>query len=166
MIRPATEADAARLPTIETLAAERFRDVGLDTLANRPPANEDAYAPFVRDGGLLVAVAADDCAVGFVAIGTVDDEGYIDEINVLPGFGKRGLGKGLVHAALEIARARRHRWVRLTTFRDVPWNAPWYRRLGFRDLDPARAGPNLQLILAHQQDLNRLSPRLAMELAL
>jgi hypothetical protein len=24
--------------------------------------------------------------------------------------------------------------VTLTTFRDVPWNGPWYARLGFREL--------------------------------
>jgi hypothetical protein len=31
----------------------------------------------------------------------------------------------------------------LTTFSDVPWNAPYYRRLGFRDLPAEEWGSEL-----------------------
>lgn len=166
MIRPATEADVSLLPGIEVKAAERFRDAGLESIADRPPAPKDAYAPFLRNGGLVVAAAPDGQVVGFIAVGTVDGDGYIDEISVVPEFGNRGLGRRLIQAACEVAGTRRQQWLRLTTFRDIPWNAPWYRRLGFRDLEPTSVGPALGLILERQQDLHRLSPRVAMEYAL
>jgi len=162
-IRPAREDDLDLLPTIEAMAAARFREVGLDWIAERPPEEPAVYEPFLRKGGLVVAAAPDDTAVGFIAIGTVDDEGYIDEINVLPGFGRQGVGNGLIAAAEAIAAGRGQARVRLTTFRDVPWNAPWYRRRGFREIEPSGVGEALQKIWRRQADLRGLAPRLLME---
>jgi hypothetical protein len=34
----------------------------------------------------------------------------------------------------------------LTTFDDVPWNGPYYTRLGFRTLDLAALSPGLQAV--------------------
>lgn len=52
------------------------------------------------------------------------------QISVEPAMGGRGLGAELLHAVLAEAD-RRAVSVFLRTFRDVPWNAPWYRRFGF-----------------------------------
>ncbi|CAN5517152.1 GNAT family N-acetyltransferase [soil metagenome] len=38
----------------------------------------------------------------------------------------------------------------LTTFRDVPWNAPYYRRLGFTDLPDTEWGPHLRAKVARE----------------
>jgi hypothetical protein len=40
----------------------------------------------------------------------------------------------LVLVAIEHARQQALRAVTLTTFRDLPWNAPFYQRLGFNVL--------------------------------
>jgi len=49
----------------------------------------------------------------------------------------RGIGTALVQAACEEARWAGHRSLTLCTFRDVAWNGPFYRRLGFvEDPDP------------------------------
>ena len=42
-----------------------------------------------------------------------------------------GLGRRLVEAAMEYAQSEGLRCVTLTTFAEVPWNAPFYERLGF-----------------------------------
>ena len=42
------------------------------------------------------------------------------------------------------------RGVTLTTFRDVPWNAPFYRRLGFEVLDPEDLTPGLAAAFADE----------------
>ena len=42
--------------------------------------------------------------------------------------------------------------VTLTTFRDVPWNAPYYERLGFRTLAADEITPGLAAIRAHEAD--------------
>ena len=36
----------------------------------------------------------------------------------------------------------------LTTFRDVPWNGPYYERCGFRVVEPGELGPGLRRIRA------------------
>ncbi len=41
----------------------------------------------------------------------------------------------------------------LTTFADVPWNGPYYRRLGWRDLPAAELGPELAAIRRHEASL-------------
>jgi N-acetylglutamate synthase-like GNAT family acetyltransferase len=53
---------------------------------------------------------------------------------VLPAFGGRRIGAALLDAVAERARADGLARLTLSTFRDVPWNAPWYRRLGFTDI--------------------------------
>lgn len=41
----------------------------------------------------------------------------------------------LLEQVIEGAQQMRYPAVTLTTFRDVPWNAPFYTRLGFAMLD-------------------------------
>ncbi|GAA2004193.1 hypothetical protein JL107_18325 [Nakamurella flavida] len=43
----------------------------------------------------------------------------------------------LADVALVWARGRGLERVVVTTYRDVPWNAPYYRRLGFHDIPDA-----------------------------
>lgn len=47
---------------------------------------------------------------------------------------RRGLGAGLVEATCAEARRRGHTWLTLTTYADIEWNAPFYRRLGFEEV--------------------------------
>ena len=59
----------------------------------------------------------------------------------------RGLGRRLAEPALLDARERGLRAVTLTTFREVPWNEPWYARLGFRSLPEEACCERLQGVL-------------------
>jgi len=55
----------------------------------------------------------------------------------------------------------------LTTFRDVPWNAAYYERLGFAQIDPAAYGPELGARVAHEAtSIPADAPRIAMRRAL
>ena len=54
----------------------------------------------------------------------------------------------------------------LTTFRDVPWNAPYYRRLGFAVLASADQGPQLRALVAREAaTIPGGAPRVAMRRA-
>ena len=44
------------------------------------------------------------------------------------------------------AQARGYPAATLSTFRDVPWNGPFYRNHGFRDLQPAEWTPGMRAI--------------------
>jgi len=41
----------------------------------------------------------------------------------------------------------------LTTFRDVPWNGPYYVRLGYRVLPDEGVGPELARTMTHEASL-------------
>lgn len=84
----------------------------------------------------LVWVALDDATsmpVGFVWLDTEVGSGGIGiaEIDVLPDYGRRGIGAALLEHACSWAREAGYRRVDLGTLADVPWNAPFYARHGF-----------------------------------
>ena len=55
----------------------------------------------------------------------------------LPAHARRGLGARLLACVCAWAQAQGYASVTLSTFRDVPWNGPFYRKHGFRELQPA-----------------------------
>ena len=65
-------------------------------------------------------------------------------MDVHPSFGRRGVGTRLLAAVRDWARAQGQAAVTLTTFRDVPWNAPFYGRAGFRALAQRELSPGLR----------------------
>lgn len=118
-----------------------------------------------RHGHLWVALA-DDMPVGFAHVEVLEPTAaHLEEIDVHPDHGRRGLGSGLVMAVRAWAGSSGFSSVTLTTFRDVPWNMPFYARLGFRVIPAEEVGPAL---LARIRDETRrgLDParRVAMRL--
>jgi GNAT superfamily N-acetyltransferase len=84
-----------------------------------------------RDGHLWVA-CADDVPVGFAHVVLIErDAVHLEEIDVHPAHGRRGVGTQLVLHVCAWAASHGYGSVTLTTFRDVPWNMPFYARLGF-----------------------------------
>jgi GNAT superfamily N-acetyltransferase len=102
------------------------------------------------EGRLWVALAGEE-PVGFahvriLARGTA----HLEELDVHPSHGHRGLGTRLVVVVLEWAVECRFCEVTLTTFRDVPWNMPFYRRLGFEVLSGDALTPQLTAIVDNE----------------
>ena len=52
-----------------------------------------------------------------------------------------------MEAVIAWANRAGHPAVTLTTFRDIPWNAPFYARAGFRVLASAELGPGLAALV-------------------
>ncbi len=96
-----------------------------------------------RQGLLWVADAASGKLVGFALGERLDDGLHLEELDVLPEHGRQGVGTRLVGAFCDGARGRGLAAVTLCTFRDVPWNAPFYERLGFRILGEGELTPGL-----------------------
>lgn len=102
------------------------------------------------DGRLWVAVCGD-VPVGFahvesLAPGTV----HLEEIDVHPAHGRRGLGTRLVTTIMDWARQAGRSEITLTTFRSVPWNMPFYSKLGFEELPEPEWLPQLRAIVADE----------------
>lgn len=145
-VRAATADDASALQAIERCAGERFRDVGMGDIADDDPLSLEGLVAYAEAGRCWVAVDGTDAPVAYVVADLVDGSGHIEQVSVHPAHQGKGIGRALVAAVESWARDTGARALTLTTFRDVPWNAPLYRHLGFRDLDDAELGPELRRV--------------------
>ena len=92
---------------------------------------------------------------GFLIAGNMDGTLYIDELSVARSHQRRGVGRTLIEAVLADAKLQGFPAATLTTDRELPWNAPYYARLGFRILAPEQTPPNLASRLASQPNAAR-----------
>ena len=165
-VRPVRPSEIALLPAIERSAGERFRAVGLDDIAD----GEDRPAEFHRaraEAGLVWVAEEDGVLVGHLTSEAFPDALHVWALDVHLEAQGRGIGRALLRSALDETARRGLPAVTLTTFCEIPWNAPFYRRHGFVELDPADLGERLARIRAEEaaEGLD-VRPRCAMRLAL
>ncbi|MDR2307500.1 MAG: GNAT family N-acetyltransferase [Paucimonas sp.] len=165
-IRPTLAKDLAHLPAIERSAAQTFRQVpGLAWLADSEVMEASEHQRLLDAGTSWVAVDAQDCLVGFLCAEVVGTALHVHELSVGQAAQGQGLGRQLLEQALAQARLQRLHSVTLTTFADVPWNRPFYERLGFCVLPLAELDARLSAILAAER-AHGLEGRCAMALVL
>jgi GNAT superfamily N-acetyltransferase len=156
MIRPARADDLAALQDIERRAGERFRDIGMPEIADDEPYGTEALA---AAAALLVATNDADEPVGYAMVTLVDDHAHLEQLSVIPERGGEGIGTALLDAVVGWSRARGDAEVTLTTFRDVPFNAPLYARRGFSVVGEAAWTDGLRGLVAaeaaHDLDVSR-----------
>ena len=116
---------------IEREAAQRFLGSPEAWIAGDPPAPEALLDARLEDGGLWVACLDGERPVAALRFRPLGDSLYIEQIDVLPAFGGMRLGAALLDWADDLAREAGYAALVLSTFRDIPWNAPWYGRIGF-----------------------------------
>jgi GNAT superfamily N-acetyltransferase len=145
-IRAARLEDLPRLAAIELAAAQLLTGYAPESVLNETTTSE-ALKEAQGDGHVWVALA-DDVPVGFALVELVESRAlHLEEIDVHPAHGRRGLGKKLVLQVCEWAAQHGYESVTLTTFRDVPWNMPFYARLGFAIVPSEQLSADLRAIV-------------------
>jgi len=132
-IRFAEAEDFDRLEEIETAADVMF--ITLFSAEDWPPTTRAAERAAYQ-GFTLLMRREDTGIVGFVQVLEVDGIAHLEQLSVLPEHGRQGYGRMLVTAAKSEALNRGHRELTLRTYRDVPWNAPFYASCGFTPSAP------------------------------
>lgn len=146
LVEPARAADLPALPRIEREAVSLFEPWQLpESVLNDTTSIEEFQA--AHDAGLLWIARTPDEVVGFALVELLDGCPHLEEIDVHPAHGRRGVGRALMNAVMTWARDVGYPSITLTTFRDVPWNAPFYERLGFRVLEPSELTPGLEAVV-------------------
>ncbi|RVD79756.1 GNAT family N-acetyltransferase [Pseudomonas koreensis] len=144
VVRRARHSDAAALPAIERSAAELFRvDPALAWLADAPVPDAEQHLQAVRSALVWVTEHTDQQLGGFLRAVEVDNQLHVEELSVSQHFQGQGMGRKLLLMAIEYAAERQLRAVTLTTFSDLPWNAPFYQRIGFSLLTPQETPAHL-----------------------
>ena len=130
MIRPATAADAVAMAAVEAEARALLEAQGVhfDRL--------DLPEGFSEEMTWDLAVVAQelDRVVGMARCSALTPTLLrLDQVSVSPAWSHRGIGSALLATACDLARAAGYDQVTGTTFADVAFNAPFYRRLGARE---------------------------------
>ncbi len=168
ILRLARIEDCGLLPVVERAAAELFRSTGLIDFSDPNAVTSNTVATFeagVRAGLLWVAedrgTQTGNALAGFALCQIVAGDFHLEELSVHPAHGRKGLGRALTLLCCHEAHQRGMLPVYLTTFRSPPWNAPFYARLGFREVADGEAPSWLQEI--RQRERSRFGDkRLAM----
>ena len=157
-IRKAQPDDFAVLRGIEFEADRLFESVGIGPFTN------DEAGDHFHQAALVLVVG--DPPVGFVCVELVDGIPHIWQLAVLPEHGRKGLGRALLEGACDWARTEKFDAITLTTYRDVPWNGPFYKSLGFVTIDTLT--PELRTIREHERSIgdDDFGPRVALRLPL
>ena len=150
MIRAARPSDFRKLPEIERQAGELFRGAGMPEIAEHEPLDPDELASAVV---LFVAIDEDEEPIGYAMVEMVDDHAHLEQLSVLPDHGGQGIGTELLDAVAGWARGQGHREVTLTTFRDVPFNAPLYAKRGYEVVPEEQWTDALRDLVAHEASL-------------
>lgn len=140
-IRPMRPGDEPRLVEVSLAADTVFADAGVGL----PP---DDPREMLRhaDEVLVACLPRGGPVVGLAATVTVGGGPHLEQLAVHPGHGRRGAGSALLEAVCARAAAAGGARLTLTTFRDLPWNGPWYAARGFTVLPRASWGPALEAV--------------------
>lgn len=144
-------ADIPALQEIERAAGETFRPLGMDAVADDDPFSAAALLDF--HGAGLAWVADEDGPAAYLVAEEIDGALHVEQVTVHPRAARRGLGRELIEHATAAARDRGLGALTLTTFTAVPWNAPYYERLGFRVLSEDELGPGLRAVRRHEASI-------------
>lgn len=149
--RPTAARDIPHLPAIERAAAQAFRAIPeLAWLADSAVISEADHARFQATARSWVAVQAEQ-PVAFAVADIIGDTLFVAELSVDTKWQGQGIGRRLMNVVIDVARSRGLSAVTLTTFREVPWNAPFYARLGFEIVAESELSPALQQQLDEEE---------------
>lgn len=138
------------LQDIERAAGECFRDIGMPEIADDEPLPADELARYVESGLAWVAVDEADAPVAYLIAEHVGEDLHVEQVSVHPDSARQGIGRALLERLADRAVSEGVAALTLTTFTEVPWNAPYYTRCGFRILDDDALAPGLREIRARE----------------
>ena len=162
-LRMAAGADIEPMRALERRAAQAYRAIGYDFCADGPVRDAAEHLRTISLGVTLVAAAEGGALAGFAMFEPMDGEAHLVEIDVDPPHQKKGLARRLIAAGEAWALAKGFDGMTLTTYRDVGWNAPYYRRLGFIEFSPGPARKGLLRTIEQEAAWGfAFAPRIAM----
>ncbi len=152
LIARPTPAQLGQIPAIEEAAATIFPLGSIPENLETTSGDEGELSAAAEENRLWVIMEkGSDRPLGFVLIRHYGTILYLAEIDVLPEYGRRGLGTALLSHAIQYGRDKKFENIYLTTFATIPWNAPFYARHGFSIEDEAALPEVIRKTLATEQ---------------
>lgn len=149
---------------IERAAAGLFDEIDLPAHRRNETLSAQAHLTAQRQGLLLAALKDSQKPVGFAVTQRMGPFLHLRELDVHPDYQRQGIGTALLKKVIILAQDHGCHALTLTTNKFVSWNAPWYKRQGFRILRDDEIPDHLSHIL-NQERAKGLNPsrRVAMK---
>jgi GNAT superfamily N-acetyltransferase len=160
--RPARAEDLPLLGPLELRAAERFRSTLHPYACNLPEFAPHELGRLQRAGTVWVAVNPNDEPIGLAIAGRLGPNAYLHELDVEPSWARRGVGRALIVTVARWAKGCGDTDLVLSTFRDVPWNAPYYVRLGFVEVSEAEYTASMRSLREDEAKIMRIASRVVL----
>lgn len=138
-MRAMKDGEQEALWQIDCAAAQRFADHGFPSLAQTSGPPPHTFLAVLEGRGVWVVADATDIPVGFAVAGDLEGLLWLYEMGVHPSHGKKGIGKALLSAVIDHGKWAFYGTMGLSTFRNVPFNEPFYAKFGFMRVDPLAA---------------------------
>ena len=151
-IRPGEPRDIPVMQDIEIAGCQIFADIGMQDVADDGAHETELLAGYIADGRAWVA-EADGRVCGYALADVYDGTAHLEQVTIYPDCAGQGIGSELVDAVADWGRARGSDALTLLTFVDVPWNGPYYRRLGFVVVPDEELDPELAALRRHEAEL-------------
>lgn len=145
-ITAARSQDVPFLPVIELAAGGLLAPYAPESVLSETT-SERSLREALHGGRLWVALTGE-TPVGFAHVEMLKSGlPHLEELGVHPSHARQGLGTRLVAAVCDWADRQRYPQLTLTTFRDAPFNMPFYAKLGFSELGPSELSAELVAVV-------------------
>jgi GNAT superfamily N-acetyltransferase len=150
-VRSARPLDLDNLVVLEVQAGQVFHSVGMSEVADDVPDREALHRS--QGQGLIWVAEQQGEIAGYIVATVLDGNAHIGQVSVAPEYARQGIGRLLISHAEDWGRSNTRPATTLTTFRDVPWNGPYYKTLGYRELSGSEIGIELSAEMKHESSL-------------
>ena len=153
-IRLSNHQDISKLADVERSAAKKFAEYfKTESVLNGRTLGTEILLEAHHNQSLWVAIEQD-TILGFLAATNVDTMLHIQEISVAFEHQGKGIGKKLINEIIVESKKRKIPYVSLTTDSLIPWNKPFYERIGFKQIELEECPPELSQVLRKDKSHN------------
>ena len=155
------------IPAIELAGASLFTESDLPQNIRHRVTDLKTLLEAQVEHRLWIALNSTNKAVGFAMVDVVDGMAHLDELDVVPEYGRRGIGSRLLQEVRDWAASNGYQALTLVTFRHLPWNAPFYEKFGFIEVDKMELGGGLANLIEEEARVGiNIRNRIAMKLSI
>ena len=149
-IRSATAADVPAIIAVELSAGTLFEGTHMAWAVGET--STVAQLLELIDRRLVWVSEIDGSVAGYLSGEPLDGAFHIEEVAVSRAHHRQGVVRALLENVAAWAREMGFDALTLTTDQVLPWNAPYYERLGFSTIADAHLSPELRNALAEKPD--------------
>jgi GNAT superfamily N-acetyltransferase len=142
-VRIAKNSELSELPSIEKSADFLFEEAGI---RNLPPA---AGVEELRSSKCILVIG--NPPKGFIRVDEVGNNAHIEQLSVGRNCMGEGLGGKLLEAGVDWAKEKGYSQITLITFKNIPWNGPFYKKHGFDELSSIT--DSLKKLREHEKEI-------------